>query len=342
MTTEMTPYDGRAWAEIEKWREGQLTARGRRLVPEKVRTKGAATWRSGKEKFDSLPGAEGFEALFTKAIGGLIDLASRGAMASVRDQAIVKAFQKWSHDVKTIEDIKSLNLRDIDQVKPNLAVAYSTASAVEGAAAGFAIGGGQALAAGGAVLGAGAGGAPGVGAVVGVMAADAAAVLVAANRAVAHTAAYYGYDHTKPDERLFALAVLSMGTAAGAGKAAAYIEINKLVQMLARRATWQQLRQSTVTRVVEQVFIRLGFRITQRKLAQAVPIVGGLFGAGLNARLLLSVVDDADHIYRERFLRERYGITVHPVSVDPATDDDVIDIAEVVEEESDEDPQQAA
>ena len=56
---------------------------------------------------------------------------------------------------------------------------------------------------------------------------------MAANRAVAHMAAYYGYDLDHPDERLFALAVLSMGTAAETGKAAAYIELNKLVQMLA-------------------------------------------------------------------------------------------------------------
>jgi EcsC protein family len=158
-------------------------------------------------------------------------------------------------------------------------------------------------------------------------------VLVAANRAVAHTAAYYGYDLDHPDERLFALAVLSMGTAAEAGKAAAYIEINKLVQMLARRATWDQLRQNVVTGVIEKVFTRLGFRITQRKLGQAVPVLGTLLGAGMNARLLSSVVDDADHIYRERFLRERYGLNLGPVL--DVTDDepDVIDIAELVYEE---------
>jgi hypothetical protein len=46
------------------------------------------------------------------------------------------------------------------------------------------------------------------------MAGDAVAVvLMGTNRAVAHVAAYYGYDVDKPDERLFALAVLGMGTA---------------------------------------------------------------------------------------------------------------------------------
>jgi len=157
-------------------------------------------------------------------------------------------------------------------------------------------------------------------------------VLVGANRAVAHIAAYYGYDLDRPDERLFALAVLSMGTAAEAGKAAAYVELNKLVQALARRATWEQLRQSVITRVIEKVFTRLGFRITQRKLGQAVPILGTLIGAGMNARLFSSVTDDAEHVYRERFIRERYGLD--PVTVvDASGESEVVDVAEILEEE---------
>ena len=36
-------------------------------------------------------------------------------------------------------------------------------------------------------------------------------------------------------------------------------------------ATWEQLRQNTVTRVVEDVFVRLGFRTTQRKLDKRSP-----------------------------------------------------------------------
>lgn len=342
MTTQMTPYDASAWAETEEWRHGRLSASGRRLVPGQIRAWFASGGRVAKEKFASLPGAAEFEAIFLKTLDGLMDLGSRAAMASVRDGAIIEAFKRRGHDVEDIEDIKRLELRDVDKVKPNLALAYTSASTLEGAAAGFAISGGEAMAAAGTVLGVGAGGAPGVGTVVGVMAADAAAVLVAANRAVAHTAAYYGYDLNKPDERLFALAVLSMGTAAETGKAAAYIELNKLVQMLARRATWNQLRQSTVTRVIEKVFTRLGIIITQRKLGQAVPLIGGLIGAGMNARLLLSVVDDADMIYRERFLRERYGVAVAPVSGTPADEAEVIHIAEILEEEFDGDPPSAS
>ena len=334
MAAEMTPYDQRAWAKIEKWRNDRLTARTRRLVPSAVRRRVANAGRGAKKTFDSIPGAAQFEELFLKALGGLTDLGARAAMASVRDGAVIEAFRKRGHDVDHIDDIRNLDLREIDKVKPNLTLAYTTTATVEGAAAGFAVSGGEIIAGGGTLLGAGAGAAPGIGMVVGVMAGDAAAVLVGANRAVAHVAAYYGYDLHKPDERLFALAVLGMGTAAEAGKAAAYIEINKLVQALARRATWRQLRQSVVTQVIEKVFARLGFRITQRKLGQAVPVLGTVIGAGMNARLLSSIVDDAEHVYRERFLREKYGLAVDVPDPDASADDsDVVDIVEIVDAE---------
>ena len=218
-----------------------------------------------------------------------------------------------------------------------MALSYTTAATLEGAAAGFVISGGELVAAGGGVLGAGAGAAPGIGTVLGVMAADAAAVLLAANRAVAHTAAYYGYNIDEPGERVFALGVLSLGTASETGKSAAYIELNKLVQMLARRATWEQLNQNAVTGVVNKVFTRLGYRLTQRKLGQAIPYSAPPIGAGMNARVLLSVVDNADYIYRERFLREKYGIefATAPVEVDLDDEYDVIDVAEILEEEQD-------
>ncbi|MFC5262519.1 EcsC family protein [Kribbella qitaiheensis] len=274
-----------------------------------------------------------FEGIFVKALGGLLDVGSRAAMATVGHEAIVEAYRKRGHEVADIDDIGKLELCEMDKVRPNLGLAYTAVATVEGAAAGFAVSGGEIVAAGGSVFGAGVGGAPGIGTVVGVMAADAAVVLVAANRAVAHIAAYYGYDVDHPDERLFALGVLSVGTAAEASKATAYIELNKLVQALARRATWDQLRQNAVTRVVEKVFTRLGYRITQRKLGQAVPVFGTVIGAGMNAHLLSSVTHDANHIYRERFLRDHYGLAHEPLATPSMNETDVVDVAELLHEE---------
>lgn len=58
----------------------------------------------------------------------------------------------------------------------------------------------------------------------------------------------------------------------------------------------------------------------------------------MNAKLLLSVTDDAERVYRERFLRERYGLPVHDVSLgSPASsqDADIIDVAELFGDEVD-------
>jgi EcsC family protein len=329
----MSEYDGEAWdALIANERPSE-----RSFLPAVVRNRLQKTGEVAKRRIDSIPGSEQFQGLLMKALGGFTDLGSRAARASVRSGAVLKAYQKRGHAVESIEDIRKLPLSEMDKVKPHLDLAYMTASTVQGAAAGLAVSGGE-------LLGLASGGAPGVGVVVGAMAADAAAVLVASQRAVAHVAAYYGYDLTRPEEQMFALGVLNLGTSSDVTKAAAYLELNKLVQGLARKHTWDQLRQNVVTKVVEQVYAQLGIRLTQRKLGQAVPVVGVLIGAGVNAMTLRRVVDDAEHAYRKRHLQEKYGI-VDDVLLSTATAerDDTIPIvdildAEIVEAEPDVSP----
>ncbi|HYH52470.1 MAG TPA: EcsC family protein [Acidimicrobiia bacterium] len=137
----------------------------------------------------------------------------------------------------------------------------------------------------------------------------------------------------RPEERLFALGVLSVGTAAQAGKAAAYIELNKVVQNLARNVTWKVLDKSAVTKVVKGAYARLGMNLTKRKLGQAVPVVGIVLGAGLNARLINRVADDAGRIYRERFLRERYGLVTTDVELAEGGAEETVKLTEIIEAE---------
>jgi hypothetical protein len=61
-------------------------------------------------------------------------------------------------------------------------------------------------------------------------------------------------------------------------------------------------------RLAHAVHQRLLSQIGQRELAQLVPVIGIGIGAGLSARLLGRVVDAAEHLYRERFLYEKYEI----------------------------------
>ena len=51
-------------------------------------------------------------------------------------------------------------------------------------------------------------------------------------------------------------------------------------------------------------------RLTKGKLAQLIPIAGAVVGAGFNAWYLNEVTHTAYMLYRERFLKERYGGTL--------------------------------
>jgi len=326
----LPPDDAQAFDDVEDWKR-RLRTEGRRVAPTSLRDRLSRAGEAARQRLENLPGADRFELLLLDALRGLADLGTRAAHASVRREAILKAYRKRGHDVRTLHEIRRLHLSDVTSVKPRLDLAYIAASTVQGAGAGLAVSGGQLLAVGGARATT----APGAGTVVTAMAADAAVVLVASHRAVAHIAAYYGYDVDEPQERLFALGVLGVGTAADArAKYAAYAELHRIVTALTRRQSWKHLNSNVITQVVAKVYAKLGLRLTLRKLAQAIPVAGIIIGAGLNARLLSRVVDDAEHLYRERFLHERYGVTraetIAPErSAIPITD--IVD-AEIVED----------
>ncbi len=332
----MSDYDRSAWAEIEAWRDKRLNGVQRHMLPNVARQQLARVGTAAHERLNVMPGADAFQGLFFRAVDGLVGMVNRMTIASVRRQAVVAAYAKRGHAIAEISDIRELELRDIDKVKPRLELHYTVASTVEGAGAGLAVSGGEFFAAGETAVTAGVGAAPGAGTVIGIMAADAVAVLVAATRAVAHTAAYYGYDTELADERLYALGVLNFGLAEQAGKTAAYVELSKIVHDLARRASWDQLDKNVVTQIVKTVYARLGEKITKEKLAQALPVVGIVIGAGLNARILARVTSDAEHLYRERFLREKHGpLTTSPTALPPgsAAGSDSIPIVDIVDAE---------
>lgn len=331
----MNAYDAKAWEDIQR-RKSKPPGRRRvrNAVPSTVKDTASKAANSARITLQSAPGADRFQEVFLNSLGGLIDLTSRLSAASVRDQAIVRSYAKGGHDVTVLEDIHKLSLQEVDRIRPkHLDLGYLIAAGAEGAGAGFVVAGGELAAAGGGVFGAGAAAAPGAAVVVGTMAADAAALVVASQRAVAHVAAYYGYDVSRTDEALYALGVMSVGTASEAGKVYAYAELNKLVQSLAVKKSWEELNKNVVTKVVTRVYQRLGFRLTQRKLGQAVPVLGIVIGAGLNVRLLAEVVNSANLVYRERFLIEKYGLLNEASGLNAEDVEDVVAVAEFLQEE---------
>ncbi|WP_133251870.1 EcsC family protein [Actinomycetospora cinnamomea] len=340
--SDMTPDDRRYWDAIAAWKAKRLHSTPRELVPASWRA--AVSKASGKTRegvgaaAQRIPNAEKFAELLAQALRGLTEAGARAEAASVRTEAVLEGYRKQGFAVEELGDIRKLECKDVQKVKA-ATLTSPTSPGAEGAGTGFMASGATTLAAVGAVGTGGVAAAPGVGVVVSAMAADAAANVIATNGAVAHIAAYYGYDVDDPAERIYALGVMNMGLAGDAGKLVAYRELNNIVQQLARRQAWKQLNKNGVARVVQAVYNVFGMSIMKKKLAAAVPVVGVAVGAGLNARTLARVVDDAEHLYMERFLREKYGL---PLTDEEAPgNDELVEIidAEIVDEDRADDEQ---
>jgi hypothetical protein len=78
--------------------------------------------------------------------------------------------------------------------------------------------------------------------------------------------------------------------------------------MIARRATWKELGEEAIVKLIEALFAKLSVTLTKRKLAQALPAAGVVLGMGFNYRLMRKVGTAAYFAYRERFLIEKCGI----------------------------------
>ena len=271
LRARMSEADAAQWDEIQRWKAAQLSYKRPRAITEKMKSAALAPVSKAVSIARKVPGGEALTRTVSSAALGLVELAASASEASVRRKRILKAYRAAGHDVNTLQDIRALSLDQVLAVKPRLSLAYSGTAA----AAGF---------------------------------------LAAATRLVAHTAAYYGYDSEDPTERLFSTMVLSQAIdPAGAGrdfiveKQATMLAFNKVMQDLARQGSIEMLGGSVIVSAMKSLFSAMGVRLATRKLAQIVPVAGIVVSAGLNAALMRTIGDTADHLYRERFLAERYG-----------------------------------
>lgn len=340
----LSDYEREQLSKLEEHKHDVLSHSPRRLVPSAVKEKGADLFT----KLSKVPGADkvksGGAEVFGAAAAGAGKFMTRTAQLTTSDTRVVRAYSKKGHAVDELADIRKLDLRAIDKVASfaRLHYTYSLSAAAEGAAAGLAVSGGQALATVGTVAGAGAGAAPGLGTIATAMGVDAAALLTACSRVVAHDALYYGYDPRDPAEEIFMMQIIGLGLATTASaKVAAYQQLAILTRSLATNVAWKQLNQQTFVKVAQKFATQFSQKLTKKKLGQFVPIAGIGIGAALNWKTVDDIADAAYWAYRERFLYEKKGDTA-PIVVDAevvAEDEDVdnpesaIDVVEILRSE---------
>ena len=236
--------------------------------------------------------AAGLIDVITKALGGIVEVLGNVAAWTVRPEAVYEEFRNDGHDVRRPADLIVLDLEQVDKAVRWLDAKYTSLAFGEGAAAG--------------TLGA-----------LGVIA-DIPALVSLNLRAIAEYATYYGFDVGSQRERLFAMHVLGLASSpSDSAKTHVMAQLAKIAADAAKKTTWKTLEERAFVRIIQQIARALGIRLTKAKLAQGVPIIGAVVGGGFNAYFTRRVCDAAYHLYRERFLAEKYGLEVIDLTVEP-------------------------
>lgn len=325
----MSAYERRSWDQsLRRLHEPPRKA----LVPRKARELASTMTDKAAHFADThLPTAT-VKSIVAKTLNGTLELTFNPALRSASAQNALRGYQKKHQTVHRLEDLKKLDLEDLDRFRRRKGL-YVTTSAAQGTVTSLAVTG--------TVVSSTVSGGVTSGAVVAAVAADTVASLAMMGRSVGSVAVRYGYDVRLPDEELFAMGVLSLGMAGTLeAKHTALAALSRLTQQMMRRATWKQLNEQVLVRVIGRAYQVLGLRLTQRKLAQTVPLVGVGINATLSANMTRHVYQRAEDIYRIRFLSEKYGLDpqawLHDathVYDDPEPETELPDVAEILDEE---------
>lgn len=323
----MSDYERKAWQALtaqparkqEDSRYHDLVNRGRARVRDAT-SRVATTVRrvpGTGQAFDAV------DVVIRKAVEGLHTVFVERGLHSVTPLTVYQTFAAEGVAVTSYEDIRALDLKVCDRTVPRRKERYIGLAAVEGAATSLAVTG--------ATVSSTVTGGITVGVALAVVTVDVTAVLVGMGRIVSLVGAHYGYDVREPEEQVFASGVLAYSTAGNAAeKATALAALSRLTQDMMRRATWRQLQQHQIVSIIKKVVSSLGFKLTHRKLAQAVPIAGTVLNSGLNAHITYRTFDRAQRAYRLRFLTEKYNLDPEAWTPD-IVDAEVTDIPRVDE-----------
>ena len=295
-SSPMSDYEQRAYEHLTAPPQDS-----RSLMPRWARDTASRVGRSVRTGASKIPGNEAIADAYAKAAKGLMDFTTGNGIHSVSLEGSIKRHQKKGHEVEGSEGFLRLDLRQCDDMIPNRRRIHELAAVAEGAASSLLITG--------ATVSSTVSGGVTAAVALGTVAADSVLVMAGLGRVVGEVAVSYGFDPNVPEEELFALQVLGLGMAVGSSaKAGALASLSRLTQDMMRQATWTQLNEHLLVQVINRAFATMGLRLTQKKLAQIVPVAGILISSGVNLQLLHRVHDAAIQAYRLRFLTEKYGL----------------------------------
>lgn len=269
----MSDYERRALADIQAWKEPSTGW---------MSSLSDATTRAWNGVTDLVHRIPGVEWTMENVVAGLVDLTNEITQDSVWTEAVYKDFRKRGYEVHEPDHVLTLDLEHIDTVTGGLEQKYIGLATAEGAATGLA-------------------GAAGI-------APDLIALVSINLRAAGEYATYCGFDVSQAEERVYALELLDYVASSGNNRKDLTIApVVRSASKAARTQGMQLLEQVGVANAVEAIARRLGIHLTEKKMAQMVPVTGAFLGGGLNYLYTRKVCRTARFMYRERFLLAKYG-----------------------------------
>ena len=138
----MTDDDRAQWDAIQEWKAAQVNPRSPRVITQRIRSYVLTPVKKVVGLVGKIPGGAAIAGWISSAVLGLVEKATSAAESSVRRERIVKAHRRAGNDVECLEDIRNLDLAEIQLVRPHLKVGYAVVTATEGAVSSvFATGG---------------------------------------------------------------------------------------------------------------------------------------------------------------------------------------------------------
>lgn len=193
---------------------------------------------------------------------------------------VVSEFQKRGGEVQCLSDIESLPVEINDKVADSYIRKGRWVTAAEGAATGF----------GGFLL----------------LGADAVSLLALQLRTIQQIGYCYGFDVSRPEEKLFAAKLLAeaYNHPAGKEKDAIKQEMRMAAGMLGGKTPFGLLQKRLFVQGFSKIAQKIGVRFGSRKAAQFVPVLGSAVGGLVNQQVTKDIANTAKEVYRERFLEK--------------------------------------
>lgn len=306
----MSPYEERRWAELQHhW---SRKAEGRQMLPPKARaafdsagkkTKGAAlkagraisnaTPEPVKERLELITDATLVAA--AKGAVHLLELVTDWTTELMDPEQVLEHHRSAGRDVESLPDLKTLDLKDLDDYTRRMALKWRTGGALQGGVMGT-------LAT-----------VPYAGGVAAITL-DMVAVHVLSTAIATRICYAYGFDVTDDQMRHMVDRMVVRAYKEQAPKAATVRQANAAFAAGKGRVHWsKKLRDdhrlmSAVEKLMKQ--FANGRAVPVEKVTKAMPVVAIFAGAGTNAYVLGDVAHQARLYAQTLFLAEKYGLSL--------------------------------